>query len=499
MIIFNDQVKIWLDIVWRRKWLLILPLIASLIAGYFMLQRLPRRYRASTLILVIAQKVPESFVRSTVTTGVEERMASLSVQILSRSFLESVVKKTGMIAEGAPDLEIERACNRLRPQVKVTYDKRKLSYFRIEVTDAQARRAAEIANLLADLFIEQNNSQRQEEATRTLEQVERWLKEKSREIAAFEKQLSEYRGRYLMELPQQLGTNMSLLNASTQQVETLSQEIQNRTQRLDLLRDQAQAASTSTGLEPLLVETGAGDDPVVRMYLTLRSELATLLLDYTEQHPDVRRKRDQIAELRRLHPELDATPQPVETTGDSGTAVAEVRPLTGPALEIAELQIEIADLVAQREAEREKIALYTARIERAPKREQELADLSRDADVLRRDYDALRGMKSRAEQGRDLEVTQRGEQFRVQDAARPPGRPFSPKAFNVFGMFLAGGLGAGVALMLVFEVFDQSVKTEVEFRQMYPDIPLLETMPHFDQVGAPSRWRLLTRMRKQGR
>ena len=54
---------------------------------------LPNRYRASTSILIIPQRVPENFVRSTVTADLNERLNMISQQILSRTRLEKIVQE----------------------------------------------------------------------------------------------------------------------------------------------------------------------------------------------------------------------------------------------------------------------------------------------------------------------------------------------------------------------------------------------------------------------
>ena len=53
---------------------------------------LPDWYRSETLILVVPQRVPENYVKSTVTTKIEDRLHSISQQILSRTRLERVIQ-----------------------------------------------------------------------------------------------------------------------------------------------------------------------------------------------------------------------------------------------------------------------------------------------------------------------------------------------------------------------------------------------------------------------
>ena len=56
-----------LRILWRRRWLLLVPLALAGGAAAIYSRTLPDRFRSETLILVVPQRVPESYVRSTVT------------------------------------------------------------------------------------------------------------------------------------------------------------------------------------------------------------------------------------------------------------------------------------------------------------------------------------------------------------------------------------------------------------------------------------------------
>jgi uncharacterized protein involved in exopolysaccharide biosynthesis len=79
-------------ILWRRKWLVAVPFIVAVVCTALVSYRLPRRYRSETVILVVPQRIPESYVKSTITTRIEDRLSSLREQILSRSRLERVIK-----------------------------------------------------------------------------------------------------------------------------------------------------------------------------------------------------------------------------------------------------------------------------------------------------------------------------------------------------------------------------------------------------------------------
>ncbi len=81
------------EMLWRRKWLLLIPLALGLGAGYAMCFILPPSYRSSTLILVEPQKVPSSYVNPTVTSTVDDRLRTISQQIMSRTNLSKIIKE----------------------------------------------------------------------------------------------------------------------------------------------------------------------------------------------------------------------------------------------------------------------------------------------------------------------------------------------------------------------------------------------------------------------
>ena len=91
----------YLAIARRRIWWIIVPTILGPIIAYGISLKLPSRYTSQTLVLVEEQKVPESFVKPVVTDLLEQRLATMQEQILSRSRLQPIVERFGLFAENA--------------------------------------------------------------------------------------------------------------------------------------------------------------------------------------------------------------------------------------------------------------------------------------------------------------------------------------------------------------------------------------------------------------
>ena len=470
----SGQFKTYLDIAYRRKWWILVPTVLSAIAGYFVLDYLPKTYRASTTILVTPQRLPEDFVRSTVTTRVEDRMSSMSVQILSRSFLEKVVREVGLVAEGASEPEIEHACNALRRTVELSAGPN-LSYFTVAVENERPERASGIANRLVELFVDQNSQMRSDQATGTLSTVEGWLEKKKLELDETEGRIADYKRGHLWELSEQLNANLQLLQTNQQRLASLGKDIQDRQDKLADARQRAKLDPGNTAIVPEAV------DPNARKLEMLEAELAQLRVNYTEENPAVRRKTYEIAEFRKLHPELG---HPTVGT-PAGAPVATVAP--GPRSLLDRLEREIANLEVDRDAVQSQINTLSVRINNTPLREQELKILTRGYEALSKEYGDLLQKREMASRTEELETSRKSEQFKIQDRARTPTSPYKPIPLQVFLICIAAGFGLGAAISILLEFLDQSLKTEDDFRRAFPDLPLLSAVPHVGREATATR------------
>jgi uncharacterized protein involved in exopolysaccharide biosynthesis len=98
----------------RRRWLILLPFVSVLAGAGYYANSLPNRFRSETLILVVPQRIPESYVRSTVTTRIEDRLRSINEQILSRSKLEPIIREFGLFVDERRKAPMEDVVARMR-------------------------------------------------------------------------------------------------------------------------------------------------------------------------------------------------------------------------------------------------------------------------------------------------------------------------------------------------------------------------------------------------
>jgi len=467
------QILYYANVAWRRKWLILVPLVLSVATSAVILHRLPKLYRSSTTILVTPQAVPRDLVRSTVTSTVEDSIGSLKVQVLSQTYLEKVVREFGLVPDNATDAEIERACNRLRRSVYVDYNRQKVTWFRVYVEDRDPKRCAGIANRLAQLFIEQNSLRRSEEASGTLREVERWLAEKQHLLDEKEAAIAEFKRRHPWELPENLQANLSMLEAENQRLAVVNNDIRSQEDHLAVLRVQAESqANAGAGVNPTTVA-----DPALRKLLELQSQLADLLIRYTKDNPEVKRKQAEIDDHLARNPGL--TQPVVEGEGEDEEL---------PAPGAIGIQAEIAKVMSSIEREKEKrdgilqkVSVLQRRIDNIPELEAQLGALTRDLGTIKTDYQELLGKRDNARRAEEMEANRRGEQFRVQDVAQVPGLPYKPQPAMVLLYGALVGLGLGLGVVALLEVLDQTIRSEPQFQSVFPAVRLLVSMPHIEE------------------
>jgi succinoglycan biosynthesis transport protein ExoP len=470
----STQLKHVVDIAWRRKWWVIVPAVLVTAASLVLLGVMPKVYRATTTILVTSQSVAHEVVRSKDTLRVEERLRSFQQQIFSRPYLEQIVREFKIVQADAGEAEIDAACGKLRGQIIPELDTQNFSWFRISVDDTNADRAAGIANQLAGLFIEKNSRIRTSQATGTLEATESWAQKYRQELEKSDEEISKFNKQNLYELPDQQPANEQLLFHAKENVAKLTAAIQSSNDllaRLQSQRDAERARSLA-----LRSPAGAGSERLA----TLQGELEGLLSVYTEANPLVKRKRAQIAEL------ASATP-PAAVVATTPKAPSVAAPPDASSLQIAAVENEIASLERDRARETAQVYAYTSRIGNAPRLQPKYLELTRDADQAKRELELAAVQNAQAQHLHDLEQSNTGDQFQIQDRAFAPTAPFKP---SVLAYVLAGiglGIGLGVGAAAAREFLDQSVRSEDAFAALFPDLAIYGVIPSLD--GSRSNFR----------
>lgn len=490
------DIHAYIEIALRRKWYIIIPLACSILISYGVYKYLPKVYKATTLILVQSQRVPETYVRSTVTDSVSNRLSTISQEILSRTRLERVISEFNLYSDLQQKVPMEEIVERMRKAIEVRVQEnpreRIQNSFTISYEGKEPRTVMMVTSKLASLFIEENLKVRESQAEGTAEFLSKELVNMEDQLKKKEHDIRNYRERNMGQLPQQLDANLRILERLNQQLQTTSENVRAAEDRSMLIQSQIDYLKKR---EALLITRGSGknlvtssedtgserftEDPLITQLNNLKRDLSNARSKYTENHPDV-------IDLKRKIDKLEAN---IKTRQEGLTEDNPTTPVLDPASkrllaqytdQLNEAQLEVKRLKAEVRNLKEQIVLYQKRIEDTPKREQELTLLTRDYDLLKTNYQSLLDKKIQAQMAENLERRQQGEQFKILDPARLPEKPFKPDRNRILLMGAIFGLMAGLGLTWFRESLDRSFHS-VSDVEVYLAIPVIATIPNLKE------------------
>lgn len=485
-----------LAVVRRRRWLLTVPAAVAALAAAIATTYLPDRYRADTLILVVPQRVPESYVRSTVTSRIEDRLQSISQQILSRTRLERIIDDLNLYARERRTAIMEDVVEKMRRDIDVEIVKG--DAFRVSFMGDEPRTVQKVTERLASLFIEENLRDREVLAEGSYEFLDSQLEDSRRRLVEHEKKLEEYRRRYAGQLPNQVDANLQVIQNTQLQIQALNESIaRDRDRRLLLEREAVDAENAPPEPAPAPA-AGPADAPVgtaAQQLLQAEQALRQAELRLRPEHPDVVRMQRAIALLRQKAADEAEARAGLDGSADSTVAnpaeAAHRKRLEELKAELAALDKQLAKKDADEKQLRAIVATYQSRVEAMPERESELIELTRDYDTLQKLYANLLSKKEDSKIAANLERRQIGEQFKVLDPARVPERPFSPDRARLNLLGGLAGLAFGIALSLLLELGDSTLKSDDDVMVALA-LPVLSMVPQIVTRGEQRRARRRT-------
>jgi polysaccharide chain length determinant protein (PEP-CTERM system associated) len=415
-------------------------------AGVYMI---PATYKAEAVILVDSQKVPERYVASTVNADVQDRLATISQQILATSRLLKIIETYHLYERDRTRLPQEEVIETMRKDTKIRLERGwtqdRTSAFRISYEGRDPITSAEVANQIGNLFIEENLRTRENHAEGTSEFIEAQLQQAKKTLTVLEGQVEDYKLKHKGELPEQEGSLAATLSRVQIELQANQDAINRAGQAKALLASSlGMAESTAKVLERTMTErhtspvtaTAVSTTPSAA---TLQAELDAMRLRYTEEHPDVQRLEKLVAQARQSEKAArQESAQPAPATASIMPASQSAPEMLVPDLlqqreriasQRTELGLATRELESKTAERKEILSTMTAlqgRMDTLPVREQELTALSRDYEIAKANYKSLLDKRIAADMATDLERRQQGERFTMIDPAQPPAKPFAP-------------------------------------------------------------------------
>jgi polysaccharide chain length determinant protein (PEP-CTERM system associated) len=458
-VIINTVLRVSL----KYRWLIIIPLFLAILTGSYFSIKLPKKYEASTTIMVQEQRVPSSYVQSVVTTDITSRLRSITQQVKSRTNVERIIEEFQLLSGPEyNDMFLEDKIENVRSRIDVNTIRSTM--FTISFQGGSPEKVKNITNVLADYFIDENLKIREAQATGTSDFLDDELQSMREKLEKSEQEYREYRQRYYGELPEQLEGNLSNrdnLNEQLFEKQIMLRENKNLVADLENKIAEAKANNRMLLTAEQAAQNTAGD------IAQLQSQLEVLRTRYTDNHPSVVRLKKMIQ--KRIESENTVSDELETAAALSINLSPQERQVDELKSEIQAMELEIVEL-------KKKVDLHQQRIDNTPKREEELFTIKRDYENLQDIYNSLSSRRLEAQLSVNMEKKQKGEQFQIIDTARLPEKPISPNMKAIFLASIVMGLGIGGGIAFFLEYTNNSFKS-IEEVESTIGLPVLATVP----------------------
>ena len=473
--------------IWSSRWTVGLCLLAGWAVGTGAGWLVPAKYRSETVILIEQQKVPEHYVEANVPADLQQRLQSMSQQILSRTRLLKLIDEFHLYRNKDSRVDPDAAVERMRKDIGVELIKtegrrEELSAFKVSYSAPTALLAKQVTSELTSFFISENLRNREQLSEDTTSFLESQLEEARKSLSDQEQKLRQFRSQYLGELPEQMQGNLQILGGLQAQLQASTDALHQAEQQQLYLRSllsQYQAAPVAHVKDDGSVNR-ATPMTLDEQLESLQAQLADLSGRYTPRYPDIVRVKEQIAQVESQRARLLEDKKDPKTLPGGSRSVRDSSPLIQVTGQLSANELEIANQKEKIRKLEEQIEQYQGRLNSAPVREQESASITRDYDQSRSYYESLLAKKLQSEMATNLEKRREGEQFSMIDPPNLPERPYWP---NRLGFSLAGlgiGLGLGLAIVFLRDIITPRIYQEEELREFAQagftlGIPLLAT------------------------
>ncbi|RDH81040.1 MAG: lipopolysaccharide biosynthesis protein [endosymbiont of Galathealinum brachiosum] len=520
----EKSIQDYLAVLSRRKAAIIATGLVVFLLGLITALVWPPTYRSSATILIKEQEIPTELVRSTVTSFAAQRIQTISQSVMTRPNLMEIVEKYKLYVKERKRNTTEEVLEEMRDDIGLNMisadvmDPRtgrpgvatiafKLSY---EGSDPDSTQ--KVAGELTSLFLAENLKTRKDKAAETYSFLTDETSKLEDKIAESGKKLAEFKEKNAHSLPEMSAMNLSMLNRTESELDSVDAELRALKERKFYLQSQLDQINPLTNMRSATGQSIL--DPVSRLK-ALESEFASLSTKYSDKHPDIVKIKREIAGLRQTtghginlqehaikltqkrseyalvkekysvsHPDVIKLESEIvvleKLIADNPMkiekGVMKLQP-DNPAYITVQTQLktvetEITSNSSRKKRLDKKLLDLEERISKSPQVEKEFMVLTREQQSALSRFQDIKARQMEAEIGQELEKESKGESFLLIDPAQFPEKPVKPNRVAIVFLSLIFSIAAGLGVAILKEAMDGSVRGVASIHKILTAAPL---------------------------
>jgi polysaccharide chain length determinant protein (PEP-CTERM system associated) len=453
--------------IWKYRWHAIAVMWLVAIAGWIKVATLPDDYQTTARVFVDTQSILKPLLSGmTSVPNVEQQVSIMSRTLLSRPNVERVMRMVDLDLNAKTPRDQQQVLDELMGRIKIggtgNYD-----IYTITYNNRNPRLVRDVVQSLLTIFVEGSFKGKNGETKKAVQFIDDQIRAYEEKLVAAENAMKEFKMKNNGLLPRQGVDYSSQLMQASDALNTARLELVEAEQARNAIRNQI------NGDEPILgadMNPASIDNPELDGRISvLNKNLDALRMQYTELHPDIVAAKRLVAQLEARKVEESK----LKPTGDPGKNYSPM---------LQQLKVAQTEADAKVAAITARVQEYTVRHERllaqsnaVPEVESELAQLNRDYQINKENYEKLIGRREAAKLSGDLSSTTDMMTFKIIDPPTVPLTPIGPNRILLFSLVLAGALLTGVAAALLISQIRPTFLSPAELRTR-TGLPVLGTV-----------------------
>ncbi|HEV7985024.1 MAG TPA: XrtA system polysaccharide chain length determinant [Steroidobacteraceae bacterium] len=435
--------------IWRFRWVAMLVAWVVCIGGWIVVLGLPDTYSAWARVYIDTRtRLSQATSGIAMESNIAAQAAAVRQAILGGPQLDKVARlalpgyATATPAQQNAIIEGLRA----RLQVESNGGEQRTApadLYTISFTDPDRATAHRVVDQLLRLFLANSLGGSQEGAEQAQQFLVQQIADYEKRLQTAEGRLADFKRMNAGLVPGATGDYFTRLRAENDELEkerlalTLAEQKHNELQR------------QLSGEQPMLGGPGSAGGDTASAIRATQARLDELLLRFTDNYPDVINARRELEDLRKRQQAEIAAVRRGDPAAIASSGLASNPVYQGIRMQLSQVDVDVAAGQRQVAAQEAKIADLRKMINTAPGVEAQFAQLTRDYDITRGQYQMLADRLNRAKLS-DKADANGVVRFQVVEPPTGNQAPVSPDRPRLIFVVLLAGLvaGAGVAYLL---------------------------------------------------
>lgn len=483
-----DQILNYVRGVWIKKRYIIVSSWLICPIGWIYVANMPDVYQSSARVFVDTNSLLRPLLRGiALYNNPGDQINLVARTLLSRPNLEKIAREADLDITVKSQLEMDNLIDQLKKDIKLSSTKEQ-NIYTISYPSYSAALSQKIVQITLDEFVEtslgtnrQSSDSAEEFLQVQIDEYEQRLVEAEKRLADFKisrmdrapGSTSDYYSQYQRELSNLQQTELKLLELESQ-LKAATEQLRGEAPVFGLMSPES-VGSGSEGQSNIRTQYDSRIE-------SMQSKLDELLIQYTENHPDVRKIISLIDNLKaERQKQIQGMSKVAETTGsysqfgniNQNPVYQEMK------LAVAQFENQVASLKVRAEQYRAKVKELEEIIDLVPQIEAEAQGLNRDYNIINKKYLELLSRKEQAELSRKVGNTTDEVQFRVIDPPILPSKPSGPNRIILYTVIMILGFAAGLVVAFLISQIKPVVLSARQLKATF-DIPVFGTVSHIN-------------------